>query len=136
MRIFLAARYSRRDELREFAGRIEAQGHTVRTRWLRIDIGRVGPDGGSELAAPEERERAAGMDLEDVDAADCVISFTEPERINPGRGGRHVEFGYALGKLKRCVVIGHRENVFHHFPEVEFYPDAETALDKIGYESP
>lgn len=125
MLIYLAARYSRRLELCQFRDRIEAQGHRVVSRWLETEWASR-PDQ-SSAAPPEYREKYAVIDLEDVDAADCVISFTEATG-DGSRGGRHVEFGYALGKLKRCVVVGHRENLFHHLPQVEFHPDAESVL--------
>lgn len=38
------------------------------------------------------------------------------------RGGRHVEFGVAVASCKRLVVIGPRENIFHHLPRVEVFP--------------
>jgi len=64
-----------------------------------------------------------------------VITFTETPRSSNSRGGRHVEFGIALGMRKRAVVIGPRENVFHclPFPYIEWYPDeraffAESSL--------
>jgi hypothetical protein len=33
---------------------------------------------------------------------------------------------------KRCIVVGHRENVFHHLPFVEFYPDWDTAKQALN----
>lgn len=135
MHVYLAARYSRRDEMKAFRDRLEAQGHRVIARWLETKWDHN--DGrGSSAAPPEYREQYAAIDLEDVDAADCVISFTEPERASISRGGRHVEFGYALGKLKRCIVVGWRENLFHYLPDVEFFATPDEALAAIGFESP
>lgn len=121
-RIYLAARYSRRDELNRYRVTLEAGGHTITSRWL---------DGSHELdrsglsvqAADADRHRFALEDWSDVMAAEWVLSFTEPPRSKPSRGGRHVEFGAAVAAGKKCTVIGPRENVFHHLREVEWFPD-------------
>lgn len=68
----------------------------------------------------EAAKRWAVEDIEDIDAADALIAFTEAPGDTPGRsrGGRHVEFGYAIGKGKPVCIVGIRENVFCHLPQV------------------
>lgn len=61
-------------------------------------------------------------------SADCVISFTEAPRSSANRGGRHVEFGIALANGARVIVVGHRENIFHWLPQIEFFETWEQAL--------
>lgn len=78
-----------------------------------------------------ERGRLAEEDWADMAKADIVISFTElphSEALNAGRGGRHVEFGAALALGKLCVVVGHRENVFHCLLDVVFWETWREAL--------
>lgn len=132
MKIYLCGRYSRRDQLRDVRDKIQQMGHDVVSRWLDTEYA-YRPDQGA-AAPPEYREKYARIDLEDVAACDAVISFTEAAGIpNAGRGGRHVEFGYALALGKRLIVIGHRENLFHHHPRVEFfasYWDVLRALER------
>jgi hypothetical protein len=120
MKIYLASRYSRRKELLGYAKQLERLGHCITSRWL---LGNHSLDdrGLSIEAASAERTRFACEDWDDLLAADCVISFTEEPRGTTSRGGRHVEFGAAMARGKQCVVIGHRENVFHCLPDVEFY---------------
>ncbi len=136
MRIYLAARYSRREEMRIIAAELETMGHEVTSRWI---------NGSHELTdhpAYEDRTRLACEDMQDLYRADVVISFTEQPRAaldNPGRGGRHVEFGLALRNPgQRKIVVGWRENVFHYLPEVEFYETWEQAKkalkDQGGFE--
>lgn len=124
-RIYLAARYSRREELCRYRRELENEGHTVTSRWLNGNhqVADMGAEG-----SPEERERFALEDWNDLQSAEVVISFTEPSRTGPTRGGRHVEFGAAVAWGMRCVVVGHRENVFHCLPDVEFYETWEQAL--------
>lgn len=120
MRIYLAARYARHQEMRQYARELITLGHTVTSRWILGD---------HDIRSHGESESATYMALwaaEDWDgvlAADVVISFTEAPGDVPGRsrGGRHTEFGIALTLGKRCVVIHYRENVFHWLPQVEFY---------------
>lgn len=127
MKIYLASRYSRRDEMRGIASRLRAVGHEITSRWLETDWVNRSADGVS-MAPPEYRAEYAVIDLADVAAAECVVNFTEPELPNPGRGGRHVEFGYGLALGKRVLVVGHRENLFHEHPSVEFFTCTEEAV--------
>lgn len=83
--------------------------------------------------APQRRNR------DDLLTADCVVSFTEAPRSSNSRGGRHVEHGMAVALGKRIVVVGHRENVFHCLPEVEFFQawqDARHALSHPNRSTP
>jgi nucleoside 2-deoxyribosyltransferase len=116
VKIYLAAPFGDREKMEAIADRLKALGHTVVARWVY-----GGEDGLT-------RSEIAILDLDDVDAADTIVSFTFPRGTLFFGGGRHVEFGYALAKGKRLVVIGHRENVFHHFPGVEVYPSVEDWL--------
>lgn len=184
-RVYLAARYSRREELLAYAAALRARGYDVGARWLAGDH-QWDPMG--EIAAASEQvweqtgsypPSAVGFavdDLEDVEAADIVISFTERQREAVGaedvriavegscdrsmhafeilpvdyeplaaalnrraakasRGGRHVEFGLAVGRGKRCIVVGPRENVFHLLPTVEHYADWAAALESLEREA-
>lgn len=118
--IYLAARYARRPEMEQIAlDLMNAYGYNITSEWV------FGGEEGKTL------EDIAIMDLEHVDAADTVISFTESESVGYYTGGRHVEFGYALARGKRVIVIGPRENVFHNDPRVEQF---ETLEDWITSE--
>lgn len=116
--VYLAARYGRRDEMRDYVPVIEAHGHEVKCDWVTGDHDHT------------SNENAALIDTSEVCLADIVISFTEApgERTGRGRGGRHVEFGLALGLGKTVLVIGYRENVFHWLPQVKFFETFVEAL--------
>lgn len=124
MRIYIAARYDRRFEMLGVAINLMRAGHVVTSSWVegRGDV----PDA---IAAIE--------DIDDLSRADCLVSFTEqPSRgvAWSARGGRHVELGIALASGKRVCIVGPRENVFHHLPQVEAYA---TMADLIaGLASP
>lgn len=166
MKVYLAARYTRRLELCGYRQQIEEAGGEVTSRWLNGDhqiddkgvpIGENGaalvedPDGDLS-AGPSERAAAlrqhfAQEDVADVLAAHVLVAFTETPRSSASRGGRHVEFGLALGLMEarrnsdalhyfgppmnRVIVVGPRENVFCWLPEVEHYDDWPSALEAL-----
>lgn len=156
-KIYLASRYSRREELCVYREQLRQLGYTVQARWLdgehqlANDGTPIGENGealvegtlrsGERLSENEQSERAAKLrakfatdDWEDVNAAEIVISFTEPPRSTANRGGRHVEFGIGLAKGTRSIVIGHRENIFHWLPQVEFFATWEEAKSELAEE--
>lgn len=120
MKVYIAARFSRRHEANALARELMRLGHSITSRWVRPDDDHVLPTGISKQAADAERERFAREDIEDLDACDWCVSLMEEPRTN-SRGGRHVEFGYALAAGKVLTIIGPRETVFHHLPNVEHY---------------
>lgn len=124
MRIYIAARFSRRAEANRIANLLIAEGHSITSRWVKPEVDHVLPTGLSAQAEDAERQRFALEDCEDVYACDCMISLMENPRSN-GRGGRHVEFGMAVALRKNLVIIGPRETVFHHLPNVEHFETIE-----------
>lgn len=130
MKIYIAARFSRRPECNALAHQLKALGHTITSRWVKPDSDHVMPTGLSQQAADAERMRFAVEDEQDVWACDAMVSLMEEPRNN-SRGGRHVEFGMALGLMKRMFIIGPRETVFHHLPSVEHFNTVEEFLDHI-----
>lgn len=122
MKLYLAARYSRREEMADYANLLTIMGHEVTSRWLM----------GHHHAWTGEYDslwqQFALADFEDVDKAEVVVSFTHPRNTLTAGGGRHSEFGYGYAKGKRMVIIGERENIFHHLPGVEVYSDIDAFL--------
>ena len=118
MKIYLAARYSRHNELQTYAKNLMMQGHDVTSRWIWGNH-QIDDKGLSAEAQRSERNRFAQEDFDDLMKADIVISFTEIPRSSNSRGGRHVEFGIALATNKQCIVVGPRENIFHCLPGVK-----------------
>jgi len=86
-------------------------GHDVTSQWILH---------GPEITANDpsvDLHANALMDLNDVVDADAFILFND---VAGGRGGRHVEFGYALAlKIGRIFIVGERTNVFCHMKTVE-----------------
>ena len=125
MKIYLAARYSQHPELKFLRSQLEDLGHTVTSSWLDI--------GGKSFTLEElenEPDRCSirgQADLDDVKAADCLIFISS----QGGKGGRHVEYGIALGLGKRIIISGHRENVFHTLTD-EVYPTYDELFGALS----
>ena len=138
-KIYLAARYSRREELCGYRAELRELGFEVTSRWL--DGAHQISDTGEPLGEVGERAVERGVasaahfaieDFTDLVRCDICVSFTEPPRSSANRGGRHVEFGVAIAEAKRLMVVGYRENVFHWLPKVEFFEswrDCRTVLE-------
>ena len=122
MKVYLAARYSRREEL---CGYREQLGHEVTSRWLNGEHQALDEE---LVTRPSLAMRFALDDLEDIEASRMLVAFTESPRTGATRGVRHVEFGMALQLLPiRTVVVGPIENVFHVLADARY----ETVADWI-----
>jgi len=117
--VYLAGRYSRKNELRECAAELEACDYHVTSSWLKEHYDPLVEM--KELTDFENR-RIAEDDLEDIRSSDVMVFFAEPQDAQPPRGGRHFEMGYAAAQGVELYVIGERENIFHHLPNITVYP--------------
>jgi nucleoside 2-deoxyribosyltransferase len=106
--VYLAARYSRRLELCGYADELRGYGLTVTSRWLEGNHQAEN----DQLHRGAEAERFAAEDLEDLRDACVLVAFSEVPRTTSSRGGRHVEFGYAMALDIPILVVGPREHVF------------------------
>lgn len=139
MKIYLAATYSRHPEMREVRDRLAELGHIVTSRW----IDQHADDHTAEKAmTPEELKtntalgcHYANKDLADIVSAHALIMFSAGDGQPPGRGGRHIEFGYAYALHKRIFVVGPRESVFHCLPGVAVMRDIDELLGYLASES-
>lgn len=134
MRFYLASRFARREELREYAAELMALGHTITARWLFGDH-----EGNESDNTPEQHalnQRYALEDLHDIYSCDVMITFGESPIDPPpgsGRGGRHAELGWALGMDKTIVLVGVPENLFYFHPNIIIVPDWAEAKARIDH---
>lgn len=110
MRIYLAGPYSWQEKLNGYAKRLEIRGHKITSTWLLSEIDDNHP------LDDDAKQMLAIQDLQDIDAADVFVAFMANESKHH-RGGRHVEYGYALGLAETrrmdTIVIGESENIFY-----------------------
>jgi hypothetical protein len=129
MKVYLAAQYARRDELRAYRYILENHlGIEVTSRWLDEKE----PLNSQMGQHPEYfYVETATFDLEDVDKADAVIFFSENPLVGVPRGGRHVEYGYAFKGGKTIFVVGPKENVFHYIGKVHHFDTFEDLAKQL-----
>jgi hypothetical protein len=112
MKIYLAARHDRRFQMLGVGVDLMRAGHEVTSTWIENVHGTP-----PTLLGP-------ARNLIDLGRADCMVTYTEPPEGNPlgsARGGLRIEFGVALATGKRLCIVGPREDVLHHLPQVEIY---------------
>lgn len=125
MKVYLAARYGRREELAGYARELRAEGIEVTSSWHdRLGL----PDDSPDRPMPRQAHEAR-RDFGDIRAADVFVLFAEHPGVDgSGRGGRMVELGYCLAlneftelrrsrgeagvKPKPILIVGAVENVF------------------------
>ena len=120
LKVYLAGMFSTIKQRKAQAAELRAVGVEVTSRW----IDEIVPHNVEMKDVPELYHQETSIaDIEDIDAADVFVGFvpTAEELVaatvaSSSRGGRHVEFGYALGKMP-IFIVGAKENVFHHLPE-------------------
>jgi nucleoside 2-deoxyribosyltransferase len=125
MKVYLASRYSTKPQMEEYAKELRSLGIEVTSRWLE-ETHASDADISVEL-----KRKYALMDLEDVGFADVLVFFSVEPTTPMVRGGRHVEFGYALGLGIPIIVVGPKENIFHFTPYVQHVNNWAQALNEI-----
>jgi len=128
LKVYLAARYSSKEQMKVYAEELRAEGIEVTARWLEE---KYSPNTGMNEVPYNELVMFARTDLQDVEDADVLVFFAEDPENQPVRGGRHVEFGYALALGKQILVIGPVENIFHNLPEIPHYENFEQVKNAL-----
>ena len=127
VKLYLAAPWDDRKNVNALAVELErTPGVNVVSTWhLPQDVD------GSECLAAE-------IDLEEVVEADALVLLSTA--LNGGAcserlisGGRHVETGYALALGKQVIVVGERENIFHHLSRVLVVPDVHGLKTLLAF---
>jgi nucleoside 2-deoxyribosyltransferase len=127
MRVYLANQYSQKELMKVCTAELRAKGIEVTSTW---------PE---EPHKPETQLHEVGdavlieyayRDLLEIAHADMVVFFSVAPTTPTLRGGRHVEFGYALANRKPILVVGPRENIFHYLREVK---QVDTWEDAVYY---
>lgn len=120
--VYVAAKFEDRIWLKWLREKLQERGVVVTSRWLDY------PDSPDiEKDWPDE----ALKDLHDIDAADAIVCFNLEHMRGMTRGGRHVEFGYAIGKGKHLILVGKKENVFHFLPWVSVIDPTPKGTDPL-----
>jgi nucleoside 2-deoxyribosyltransferase len=126
--IYIAARYSAKEDMKRVAAHLENEGHTITSRWLDE---KYSPSVTMDQVAGEDLVSFAVDDLADIERADVFLLFSVDPLIPTVRGGRHVETGFAIASGKTVFVVGPKENIFHHLPEVRHHYELATVVKEL-----
>jgi hypothetical protein len=108
LQVYLAGRSEDVDAVRTLRERLAAVGIGCTAGWL---------------VKFDESERIGALRcLVDIARADALVLVNLSQVHRSGTGGRHVETGIALTLGKPVIVLGDRENVFHHLGAVRCVP--------------
>lgn len=131
IRVYLAAAWSRQQEIRKVAEQLQTIGVEVTSRWLD----ERGPAIVQDKA--KYRRETAFIDIQDVRRADMLIRFTDnltsetiPSHL--GTGARMFEFGLAWGAGIPVVVVGGTQNVFDMLPNLVHLKDLNELLEFLS----
>src|ERR1035437_1318914 len=126
MKVYVACRYERRAEAVDLAIYLKSQGHEVTSSWL-FSLSKV--EGENSFI---QMRRYAKRDLVDIKKCDAIVCLTEKVDSRHGRGGRHVEAGFAMALGKKVYIIGFKENVFYCMPEVKQFVNSDEFKVFLG----
>jgi len=116
--MYLAAKYDKRKMLLPVAAVLMLNGHTVTSKWL---------DGSHEGMSARESMKYAELDIEHINKSDMFVLFNLPIGDAEQSSGRNVEFGYALAKGTKTVVVGPGHCIFYT-QATEYYPTVNDFL--------
>jgi nucleoside 2-deoxyribosyltransferase len=123
LKVYIAADYARKDEVRALAEALEGRGVKCTSTWAFMPSDQEGGVGAT-ATSPGYAAAMAAQDLDDVGSSDAFVQLTTGEYC---RGGRQVELGMAMALGKRVIVVGPREHVFHWHPRVTVVDHWEVA---------
>lgn len=122
MKLYLAGQYKQKDKLAAVADQLRAAGHTIIAHWLDEPHS---PNTTLDQVPDDQLTEYALCDLEDIEACEIFVFFSVDPATLTLRGGRHVEYGYALRCGKPIIVVGPKENIFHYLPLTNHVVDIE-----------
>ena len=133
MKIYLAAPYHRKDEIKKYAISLRGFNIEVTSTWLDEPHS---PTTEMRELSHEQHQKYAIKDVDDVVIADGLVIFTDPTQ-SIVRQGRTAEMGMAIA-INRMVrpmpifVVGNLyENIFHHMTDVQHFEDWDTTKKAV-----
>lgn len=123
MQVYLAAAWSRKEEIKKIADELTALGINVQARWLNEPSSPTIGSTGDQFM----KERAE-IDVEDVCAANILVRFSDNLRVaavpaHLATGARMFEMGLAWSLHKTIIVVGGFQCVFDYLGDIRHVPD-------------
>jgi nucleoside 2-deoxyribosyltransferase len=128
LKVYLAAPYQKKEDIRNYAKELRSLGIEVTSRWIDE------PDKPNVQLKDVDAAMLrlyAGHDVADVQAADVFVLFTDPTKTII-RQGRTVESGLAIAFGMPIVAVGLEfENIFHYLPQFTHFETWYDVRDKL-----
>jgi hypothetical protein len=125
MKIYLAAHYSRKEEIRQAAKDLEEAGIDVTSTWFKErTASKVSMNDVSETFC----RTTAARDKDELDESTHFVLFSVHTDFKFTRGGHCWENGYADAKGLVRVVVGPRQHIFHYLPGTKRFDTWAEAL--------
>lgn len=127
MRIYLAASYSRKEEIKGIAQELRGLGLDVQSRWLfEPDIKSSSLE--EKLTKQEFLRSRAEIDEEDVRNCEVLVRFTDDlsKQLVPSHlatGSRFFEMALARETGATVIVVGGHQCVFDYLPDIVHVKD-------------
>ncbi len=127
MKVYLAAKFGEKNEMRDWARMIEDAGHQVTSSWLDEKH-----DSDAE-ASEEVMIAAAKQNMLDVLEADVLVTKSQAQGTAHAGGGRHFEFGYAIAEGINVIVVGPKgEHVFHYIEGIQHVDNLDGLIPVLA----
>lgn len=111
MRVYLAAQYHMKAQIAARTADLRGLGIEVVSTWHEEPDD---PNVSLNDVNGETLREYAARDLREICECDALVLHTVDPDEKTRRGGRHYESGYAAALGKIVVIVGPRENIFHH----------------------
>lgn len=128
MRVYIASAFSTINAVRKQREELRAIGIECTSSWADE---KAAPDCQLPDFLPSDHLFCAITDIKDIDRSDAVVLVTQDPTKPFVRGGRMHEFGYAMGRGKKLIICGPKENIFHYLPSVTECKDFEETKQAL-----
>lgn len=126
MKIYVAASWPRSEEAKALAAQLREAGHIVTSTWFDRKLALTGYEPDLERSDIQAQAEKDLVEVADSSAIVCITGDTLT------KGGRHAEFGIAAALGLHLIILGPREQVFHHLPDVYAANDPEDVCAHLS----
>ena len=114
-KLFVAAAWSRRGEVQRIKGILEDLGFECTNRW-------------QDLSDDYDARESALLNLHDLHRSEILVLLTDSDSTT---GGYHVEFGLCMARRMPIILVGPRQNIYHHLDLVDRVDTVEHIVQML-----
>jgi nucleoside 2-deoxyribosyltransferase len=131
MKIYLATKFTHKDDFRKVAEVLEREGHEITHDWTQDSLDGILPED-----VETYKMSCAGLCIMGVQAAEAVVLIAKPNMA-----GAFVEMGMAISIGIPVIVLGAFEEgnqscLFYHLPDCAVFHHADSIDEVVAYLKP